>query len=77
MSSPQDIAFGTNNWAMYKERHGDRWIRQFDTHKFPYSQISVLQLYPMVGQVADALTLEAEGIIPKTHQLLDCRAHIV
>jgi len=53
MSSPQDLASGTNSRAVYKERHGDRRIRQFDTRKFPYSRISVLQPYPMVGQVAD------------------------
>ena len=55
MSSPQDLASRTNSQAMYKEHHGDCQIRQFNAHKFPYSQISVLQLYLTVGQVADVL----------------------
>ena len=55
MSSPLDIASGMNSQAMYKEHHGDCSIRQFDAHKFPYSWVSVLQPYLMVGQVVDAL----------------------
>jgi len=53
MSSPQDLASGTNSRAVYNERHGDRQIRQFDARKFPYSRTSVLQPYLTVGQVVD------------------------
>ena len=55
MSSPLDLTSGMNSRAVYKECHGDHSICQFDAHKFPYSWISVLQPYPMVGQVTDAL----------------------
>jgi len=53
MSSPQDLASGTNSQATYKERHGDRQIHQFNVRTFPYSCVSILQLYPTVSQVTD------------------------
>ena len=37
MSSPQDLSSRTNSWAVYKERHGECGICQFDAHKFPYT----------------------------------------
>ena len=33
MSSPLDLASGTNSWAVYKECHGDCQIHQFDACK--------------------------------------------
>ena len=55
MSSPQDLASRTNSWVVYKERHGDCSICQFNACKFPYSQVNVLTPYPTVGQVTDVL----------------------
>ena len=55
MSSPLDLASRTNSRAVYKECHRECSICQFDAYKFPYSWVSVLQPYLMVGQVADAL----------------------
>ena len=51
MSSPQDLASGTNSRAVYKERVGDRRIKQFDARKFPYARTNVLTPYPTVNQV--------------------------
>jgi len=51
MSSHYDLASGTNSRAVYKERHGERQIKQFDARKFPHARTNVLTPYPTANQV--------------------------
>ena len=74
MSSPQDLASGTNSRAVYKERVGDRRIKQFDARKFPHARTNVLTPYPTVNQVTSisgfACKSKANGSLDRGTRIL-------